>query len=101
MYQPVPKLLEILANSLERIVHVQINDSAKLPPEQVRDNERLLPGEGVIDLVGFLHALRDIGYNDGLSIEVFGRGLKEMPPEQGAKLGYEYGKKVLQKAGIA
>jgi sugar phosphate isomerase/epimerase len=51
--------------------------------------------------VGFLHALRKIGYNDALSIEVFGRGLKEMPPEEGAKLGYEYGKKVLVKAGIS
>ena len=57
--------------------------------------------EGVIDLVGFLRALREIGYEDGLSVEVFGRGLKEMPPEQGTKLGYEYGKRVLEKAGIA
>ncbi len=92
---------DILAAGRDRIVHVQINDSAKLPPEQVRDNERLLPGEGVIDLIGFLGALKETGYNDALSVEVFGRGLKEMPPAEGARLGYQYGSKVLEKAGIA
>ena len=29
-----------------------------LPPEQIHDNQRLLPGEGVINLVGFLQALK-------------------------------------------
>jgi sugar phosphate isomerase/epimerase len=100
-YHAGATIQDILAAGRDRIVHVQINDSAKLPPEQVRDNERLLPGEGVIDLVGFLHALREIGYKDALSVEVFGRGLKEMAPEAGAKLGYEYGTKVLVKAGIS
>ena len=69
-------------------------------PEQVKDNQRLLPGEGVIDLTGFLHALRQIGYNDGVSVEVFGRGLKEMPPEEGARLGFEYASRVMRGAGV-
>jgi sugar phosphate isomerase/epimerase len=91
---------DIIAAGKDGIVHVQINDSAKMPPEQVKDNERLLPGEGVIDLKGFLQALRKIGYTDGLSVEVFGRGLKEMPPEEGAKLGFEYASRVMRGAGI-
>src|SRR5579863_8329376 len=73
---------DIVAAGKNRIVVIHFDDSARLPPEQVRDNERLLPGEGVIDLTGFLRALRQIGYEDSLSIEVFGRGLKQMPPEQ-------------------
>ena len=91
---------EILQAGKQGIVHVQLNDSANLPPEQVRDNERLLPGEGVIDLPAFLQALKKIGYEDGVSVEVFGRGLKQMPPEEGARLGLESARKVMQKAGV-
>ncbi len=92
---------DILAAGKERIVVVHFDDSAKLPPDQVRDNERLLPGEGVIDLTGFLQALQKIGYEDSLSVEVFGRGLKEMPPAESAKLCLEAGRAVFRKAGIA
>lgn len=91
---------DIIAAGKERIVVVHFDDAPKLPPEQIRDNERLLPGEGVIDLTAFLHALDKIGYQDGLSVEVFGRGLKQMPPEQSAKLCLEYGRRALEKAGI-
>ena len=55
---------EILKAGKERIVHVHFNDSPKLPPEEIRDNERLMPGEGVIDLQGALKALQTIGYED-------------------------------------
>ena len=91
---------DIVAAGRERIVTVHFDDAARQPPEEVRDNERLLPGEGVIDLLGFLRSLREIGYQDGLSIEVFGRGLKQMPPERSAAMCLEAGQKTLQAAGI-
>jgi sugar phosphate isomerase/epimerase len=91
---------DIIAAGKDRIVVVHLDDAARLPPEEVRDSERLLPGEGVIDLTGFLSALRKIRYEDSLSIEVFGRGLKQLPPEQSAKMCLEAGQKVLQAAGI-
>ena len=91
---------DILAAGRERIVEVHFDDAPDLPPDQIRDNQRLLPGEGVIDLTGFLRALDKIGYPDALSVEVFGRGLKEMPPEQSAALCITYSRKVLHKAGI-
>lgn len=91
---------DIIAAGRDRIVHVHFDDAPRLPPEQIKDNERLMPGEGVIDLVGFLHALKKIGYTDALSVEVFGRGLKDMTPEEGAKLGVEKAKAVFAKAGI-
>lgn len=91
---------DILAAGKERIVVVHFDDSPNLPPDQIRDNQRLLPGEGVIDLTAFLHALQKIGYEDSLSVEVFGRGLKEMPPEKSARLCLDYGRAALKKAGI-
>lgn len=91
---------DILQAGRDGIVHVHFDDAPNLPPEQIRDNERLMPGEGVIDLVGFLQALKKIGYTDALSVEVFGRGLKDMTPEEGARLGLEKSKAVFAKAGI-
>jgi sugar phosphate isomerase/epimerase len=90
---------DILKAGRERIVHVHFNDAPNLPPEQIHDNQRLLPGEGVINLVGFLQALQKIGYNDALSVEVFGR-LKDVPPEQAAKMGLDASNAVFAKAGI-
>ena len=91
---------DILAAGKDGVVHVHFNDAARLPPEEVRDNQRLLPGEGVIDLKGFLQALKTIGYEDALSVEVFGRGLKEMPPEEGSRLGFEAAMRVMRDAGV-
>jgi sugar phosphate isomerase/epimerase len=91
---------DILAAGKDRIVVVHFDDAAKQPPDQVRDNQRLLPGEGVIDLNSFLHALKKIGYEDSLSVEVFGRGLKEMPPSESALLCLSYSRAALKKAGI-
>jgi hypothetical protein len=34
-------------------------------------------------------------------VEVFGRGLKEMKPEEGARLALETSRAVMRKAGIA
>jgi len=48
--------------------------------DPIRDNERLMPGEGVINLMAFFQASKKAGYADGVSPEVFGRGLKDMPP---------------------
>lgn len=91
---------DIINAGRERIVHVHFSDAPNLPPEQIRDNQRLLPGQGIINLVGFLHALQKIGYNDAVSVEVFGAGLNKMTPEKAARLGYETSKAVFEKAGI-
>lgn len=91
---------DILRAGKDRIVHVQVADAPKLPPEEIRDNERLMPGEGIIDFTAFFQALQKAGYTDGVSPEVFGRGLKEIAPEEGAKLGLETTQAVMRKAGV-
>lgn len=73
----------------DRIFHVHINDAPEQPFDQVIDKERLMPGQGVIDLKGFLTALDQVGYTGALSVEVFSSMLKTIPPEEGARLGYE------------
>ncbi|UPK42721.1 sugar phosphate isomerase/epimerase family protein [Paenibacillus pabuli] len=61
---------EVLNLKKEQVVHVHINDAYDLPIEDLLDYERLYPGEGVIDLPGFLKNLKAIGYTGVVSQEV-------------------------------
>lgn len=92
---------DIVSAGKRNIIHVQVADAPKLPPDKILDNERLMPGEGIADLTGFFQALKKVGYEDGVSPEVFGRGLKDMTPEEGAKLGLDTTLAVMRKAGVA
>jgi sugar phosphate isomerase/epimerase len=91
---------DILAAGKSRIVHIHVSDAKPAPAEEVRDNQRFMPGEGVIDLVGFFQALRKVGYEDGVSPEPLGRIPADMPPEDGARLGLETTLAVMKKAGV-
>ncbi|WP_153979626.1 sugar phosphate isomerase/epimerase family protein [Paenibacillus xylanilyticus] len=64
------RMEEVLQLKKEQIVHVHINDASDLPIEELLDNERLYPGEGVIDLTGFLKNLKAIGYTGPVAQEV-------------------------------
>lgn len=92
---------DILAAGKPNIVHIHISDAKPQPPEEVRDNQRHMPGEGVIDLIGFLQALKKIGYEDGVSPEPLGRIPAEMSPEDGARLGLETTVAMMKKAGVS
>jgi sugar phosphate isomerase/epimerase len=91
---------DILAAGKSRIVHIHLSDAKAQPPEEVRDNQRLMPGEGVIDSAGFFQALKKIGYEDAISPEPLGRVPAEMSLEDGARLGLETTLAVMKKAGI-
>jgi len=92
---------DIIAAGKDGIVHVQVADApAGVPPEEIQDSERLMPGEGAIDWEDFFGALAQLGYADGVSPEVFGRGLQTMRPEDGARLGYSYTMDVMRRAGV-
>lgn len=91
---------DIVKAGKDAIVHVHFSDAPNKPPGEIRDDQRLMPGEGVIDLNAFLMALHEIGYQDALSVEVFGRG-KDMTPEAAARLGFETSLAVMRKAGVA
>lgn len=93
---------DVLATDASRIVHIHVSDAREMPAEEVRDNMRLLPGEGVIDLVGFFQALKKIGYAGGVSPETIGPRIPDdMPPEESARLALEATRAVMAKAGVA
>ena len=62
---------------------------------------RLLPGEGIIDLVGFFHGAAKIGYEGGVAPETIGPRIPDaMPPEESARLALETTAGVMKKAGV-
>jgi len=93
---------DIRAAEASRIVHVHVSDARPMRAEQVRDDMRWLPGEGVIDLVGFFRALKAIGYHGGVAPETIGPRIPaDMPPEESARIALEATLKVMRKAGVA
>ena len=92
---------DILNAGKSRIVTVHVSDCAKMAPEDVKDNQRLLAGEGVIDLMGFFKALKKVGYVDGVSPEPLGRIPAGTSPEEGARMGLESTLGAMKKAGVA
>jgi sugar phosphate isomerase/epimerase len=92
---------DIRAAKASRIVHVHVSDARTMAPEDVRDDMRLLPGEGVIDLVGFFQALKTIGYQGGVAPETIGPRIPDgMPPEESARLALEATAAVMRRAGV-
>jgi sugar phosphate isomerase/epimerase len=92
---------DVTAAPAARIVHVHVSDARTMPPEEVLDNMRLLPGEGVIDLIGFFKALREIGYTGGVAPETIGPRIPDdMPPDESARLAWEKTAAVMKKAGV-
>jgi len=67
-----------------RIVHVHLNDCPTRDMHQIKDGERMLPGEGVIDLKRFIDALKRAGYAGPLSLEIFSDALRKMNPVDAA-----------------
>ena len=91
---------DIIDAGKSQVIVVHLADSRKLSPEDVKDLERLMPGEGVIDLNGFLNALKGIGYEGHVSPEPMGRFPDGTPADEVAKKTLEAAIAVMKKAGI-
>ncbi|MEM3648611.1 MAG: sugar phosphate isomerase/epimerase family protein [Thermoproteota archaeon] len=95
-------LEDILRLGGKDVVYVHVNDApANVPLDRLLDNVRCLPGEtGVINLAGFLRALRRIGYDGPVTPEPFSEKVSRMSPEDAVKATGEALKKVWLEAGL-
>ena len=67
----------------ERVVVVHINDAPARPNEVQTVGERHLPGTtGVIDLPGFVGALRAIGYDGPVTCEPMAKAIAALPSQE-------------------
>lgn len=91
---------DIEALRADQIVHVHINDAKNVPVGEALDNDRVYPGEGVIDLAGFLRGLNHIGYRGPVVQEILTPEPPKEAPEvlaQRSRAGFD---KVFAAAGL-
>lgn len=80
----------------EMIAHYHLDDApADVPRQQQMDPDRVMPGDGVIDLKYEIDLLRRKGYHGCISLELFNPGLWERDPHEVLKLGMERMQKLL------
>src|SRR5215207_1599003 len=84
------KLSDINEESVKWIKHVHLHDMPD-PPGDVahRDFDRVLPGEGILDLPEIISALERNGYEGYFCIELFNAELWGLPTKEAARRCYE------------
>lgn len=73
----------------EKIFIFHINDAENRPRDQLQDSHRLFPGQGIIPLREIVSALKGIGYDGPVSIEMFRPEYWRMPAAEVARKGLE------------
>jgi 4-hydroxyphenylpyruvate dioxygenase len=89
-YVTPTKLEDLTAESVRRIAHVHLNDMRDKPGDMSHCNsDRVLPGQGVLDLPALVGRLEACGYRGPFSIEMFNADLWTLPPGVAALQCYE------------
>jgi len=85
---------------LERIAHYHIDDAdPHIPSGQQKDPDRVMIGDGAIDLEAELAVLKDKGYDQWLSLELFSQAWWERDALETAKVGLERMEELVAKVG--
>jgi 2-keto-myo-inositol isomerase len=66
----------------EKLWLVHVDDAPALPPEELKDPDRVYPGAGAMPLPTYFAILRDLGYQGPVSVELFNRDYYERPIEE-------------------
>ncbi|MDQ6712138.1 MAG: sugar phosphate isomerase/epimerase [Candidatus Dormibacteraeota bacterium] len=74
---------------VDRLALVHFNDAPDKPPRQIEDEDRVLPGEGVIKLKTLTAALTSRGYSEPWSLETFNPAYWKDDPQAIAGRGLE------------
>jgi 2-keto-myo-inositol isomerase len=74
----------------ERISIVHWDDAPLQPPRtEQTDADRVMPGDGILDLASLARQIERSGYTRVLSLELFNRGCWERDPAEVARMGLE------------
>ncbi|HZS88398.1 MAG TPA: sugar phosphate isomerase/epimerase [Chloroflexota bacterium] len=89
-YHTTPTKFEHLtATTVRWIKHVHLNDMRDKPGDLSNCNsDRVLPGEGILDLEALIATLERYGYNGYFSIEMFNEDLWHLPAAEAARRCY-------------
>lgn len=81
--------IDVIRRSKDRAKHVHIADAPPSPAEKIRDDCRLLPGDGVVDFRAFQSALEVIEYRGFISLEITGYDCSASDPVDCARRARE------------
>lgn len=79
----------------DRLAHVQLSDISGIPRELARDSDRVLPGDGDFQFTPLLEAVRRLGYQGYVSVEVLNPTLWRANPKQVVEIAYTSLRKTL------
>ena len=86
----VTKFEDLDQRSIPWIKHVHLDDMQDKPGELSNCNsDRVLPGEGILDLAALITRIESGGYTGAFSIEMFNDKLWELPSAEAARRCYE------------
>jgi sugar phosphate isomerase/epimerase len=89
-YTTPTKFEDLTAATVRWIKHVHLDDMRDKPGDLSHCNDdRVLPGEGVLDLRALIGALERYGYSGQFSIEMFNADLWQLPAAEAARRCYE------------
>ncbi len=84
------KFAELNAANVALIKHVHVDDMRDLHPELSHCNsDRVLPGDGILDLPAILGQIERHGYDGFFSIELFNEDLWALPAGEAARRMYQ------------
>ena len=90
LYTTASKTEDLTAAVIKKIIHVHVNDMHDKPGDLSNCNaDRVLPGQGCLDVPGLIRTLEQAGYKGLFSIELFNDELWKLPPEQCARQCYQ------------
>lgn len=89
--------LKLLSRAAVHVLHV--NDyPAQLPRETLTDADRVYPGDGIAPYAVILNALREIGFDGVLSLELFNASYWKLDPLTVAQTGLRKTREVVRKS---
>jgi sugar phosphate isomerase/epimerase len=101
-YTALGTLADLRALRAEDVVYVHVNDAPEgVAVESQLDQVRRLPATtGVIDLAGFMAALREIGYDGPVTPEPFEQRLRELAPDDACRVAHDSMLELWRRAGL-
>lgn len=89
-YTTATKSEDLTAERVRWVRHVHLDDMRDLPGDLSDCNsDRVLPGEGVVDLGRLIALIENGGYQGSFSIEMFNQDLWALPAAEAARRCYE------------
>jgi len=81
---------ELARLTSSQIAVAHFDDAPAAPPyNEQRDGDRVMPGDGIIDLPRFVSLLSQVGYSGWISLELFREDLWKQDPTEVARGGLE------------